>query len=115
MRAHARPHRNTCHWTAATSPDHAEYLPLRITSVGEPGRVLLESADALEFADTTVVGGVGYGYRVISLRADGTVESHSNVATIMCCGDTGGGSPTTTTTEHHENTTTTTGHHEATT
>jgi hypothetical protein len=81
--------------------------------------VLLQSPDALQFTDTTVAAGVGYGYRVISLRADGSVESHSNIATIMCCGDAGsgdgGGSPTTTTTEHHDATTTTTEHHDATT
>jgi hypothetical protein len=79
------PNRITCHWTASTSPDHAKYVLLRITSVDGPGVVPFQSPDALEFTDTTVTAGTGYGYRVISLRADGSVESHSNVATIMCC------------------------------
>ena len=104
------PNRIVCHWTPSTSPEHDKYVLLRITSLNEPGRVLLQSGDALEFADTTVTGGVGYGYRVISLRGDGTTEAHSNIATIMCCGDA-----VTTTTQPHDNTTTTTEHHESTT
>ena len=80
---------------------------------------MLQSPDALDFTDTMVTAGVGYGYRVISLRGDGSVESHSNVATIMCCGDAGSGGgdgTTTTTTQPHDNTTTsTTEHHDATT
>ena len=83
----------------------------RITSQNEPGRVLLESPDALAYGDTTVTGGVGYGYRVISLRSDGSVESHSNIWTIMCCGDAGSGdsgtTTTTSTTQPHDGTTTT--------
>ena len=80
------PNQISCHWTPSTSADHAKYVLLRITRVDGPGVVLLQSEDALEFVDTSVTAGVGYGYRVISLRSDGTVESHSNVFTIMCCG-----------------------------
>ena len=113
------PNRIICHWTASSSSAHTKYVLLRITSLNDPGRVL-QSEDALAFTDTTVTAGVGYGYRVISLRGDGSVESHSNIATIMCCGDAGsggggGGDSTTTTTQHHENTTTTTEHHDGTT
>ena len=85
---------------------------LRITSLTDKGVVVMQSADALSSADTSVTPGVGYGYRVISLRGDGSVESHSNIATIMCCGDAG---TTTTTTPHQESTTTTTEHHDGTT
>jgi len=105
------PNRIYCQWSASTSAEHDKYVLLRITSLNDPGRVLLQSADALAFADTTVAGGVGYGYRVISLRSDGTVESHSNIYTIMCCGDAGGTTSTTSTTsttQPHESTTTTT-------
>jgi len=114
------PNRIVCHWTASSSPDHDKYVLLRITSLNDPGRVLLQSPDALSFTDTMVTSGVGYGYRVISLRGDGTVESHSNIATIMCCGDAGsggggGGDSTTTTTQPHESTTTTEHHDGSTT
>ena len=114
------PNRIVCHWTASSSPDHDKYVLLRITSLNDPGRVLLQSPDALSFTDTVVTSGVGYGYRVISLRGDGTVESHSNIATIMCCGDAGsggggGGDSTTTTTQPHESTTTTEHHDGSTT
>ena len=107
------PNRIYCHWTASTSADHDKYVLLRITSSNDPGRVLLQSPDALAFGDTTVTGGVGYGYRVISLRSDGTVEAHSNIWTIMCCGDAGSGdsgttTTTTSTTQPHDGTTTTT-------
>jgi len=108
------PDRISCHWTASTSADHDKYVLLRITSLNDPGRVLLQSATALEFVDTSVGVGIGYGYRVISLRSDGSVESHSNIATILCCGDAGdGGSATTTTstTQPHDSTTTATAAH----
>jgi len=103
------PARIGCSWSASTSADHARYVLLRVG--GDQSRVVLESEDALHFTDTSVVAGTGYGYRVDSLRADGTVEAHSPMFTIECCGD----APTTTTTEHHEATTTNTEHHEATT
>ena len=103
------PARIACGWSASTSTDHARYVLLRVG--GDQSRVVSESEDALSFTDTTVVAGTGYGYRVDSLRADGSVESHSPMFTIECCGD----GPTTTTTEHHDATTTTTEHHDATT
>ena len=43
------PNRIVCHWTASSSPDHDKYLLLRITSLNDPGRVLLQSPDALSF------------------------------------------------------------------
>jgi hypothetical protein len=98
----ADPAHIACSWSASNSAAHAHYVLLR-TGDGY-GRVLLESADALRFVDTSVVAGNGYGYRVDSLRADGTVESHSPLFTIECCGD----APTSTTTEHHDATPTTT-------
>jgi hypothetical protein len=73
-----------CTWTASTNPQHAKYVLLR-TTTGAQGRALTQSPDALSFSDTTAAPGVTYGYRVISLRGDGTVESHSNLVTIGCC------------------------------
>lgn len=106
----ADPRHISCSWSASGSAVHSRYVLLRTGD--EHGRVLLESEDALSFTDTSVVAGTGYGYRVDSLRADGSVESHSPLFEIECCG----GVPTTTpTTEHHEATTTTTEPHEATT
>ncbi|HEV7523482.1 MAG TPA: hypothetical protein VGP92_00865 [Acidimicrobiia bacterium] len=100
----ADPVRISCAWSAATNPDHARYVLLR-TGDGH-GRVLLQSEDALSFTDTSVTPGVTYTYLVDSLRADGSVSSHSNRPVVECCGAT-----TTTTTEHHDGTTTTTVHH----
>jgi hypothetical protein len=73
--------RVTCTWTKSTNADHARYALLR-TATGAPGRVLLQSPDALTFTDSSVAAGGTYGYRVISLRADGTVDSHSNLVTV---------------------------------
>ena len=53
----------TCHWTGSTSPDHDKYVLLRITTLNDPGRVMLQSPDALDFTDTMVTAGVGYGYQ----------------------------------------------------
>jgi hypothetical protein len=99
----ASPASITCTWTASTDPGHANYVLLR-TGDGS-GRVVLNSADALTFTDTSVTAGVEYEYRVDSLRADGSVDSHSRGVGVECCGGT------TPTTEHHDNTTTTTEHH----
>lgn len=106
----ADPRHISCSWSAATGADHARYVLLR--TGGEQNRVVLESEDAVSFTDTSVAAGTEYGYRVDSLRADGSVAAHSPLFEIECCG----GVPTTTpTTEHHESTTTTTEHHESTT
>jgi hypothetical protein len=80
------PNHISCHWTPSTSSEHAHYVLIRMTTGNTSGTAVMESADALEFVDTGVTSSTGYGYRVISLRGDGTVESHSNVATLMCCG-----------------------------
>jgi len=110
---HASPASITCSWDGDAGSGHASFALLRITTVDGPGRVICTTVDGQECVDNTVTPGTGYGYRVISLAADGsTVTAHSNVFTIMCCGD----SPTTTTTEPHgDGTTTTTVHHEPTT
>lgn len=73
--------RVTCTWTKSTNADHAGYALLR-TAPGAAGRVVLQSPDAVAFTDSSVAAGGTYGYRVISLRADGTVESHSNLVTV---------------------------------
>jgi hypothetical protein len=73
--------RVTCTWTKSAGADHATYALLR-TTTGAPGRVVLQSPDAVTFADSSVAAGATYGYRVISLRPDGTVESHSNLVTV---------------------------------
>jgi hypothetical protein len=102
----ADPAQISCTWSASTSTDHARYVLLRTGD--DHARVVLESADALGFTDTSVVPGAEYGYRVDSLRADGSVDAHSARFEIGCCG----GVPTTTTptTEHHDGSTTTTVH-----
>ena len=127
---HASPASITCSWDGDTGSGHASFALLRITTVDGPGRVICTTVDGQECVDNTVTPGTGYGYRVISLAADGTtVTAHSNMFTIMCCGDGstttttephggdgGGGDGTTTTTEpHHEPTTTTVPHGDGTT
>jgi hypothetical protein len=79
------PNHITCHWTASTNPDHARYALLRINNQNTERRVVWQTETGLEFTDTAVTSGWGYGYRVVSLRADGTTESHSNIFTLMCC------------------------------
>ena len=107
----ASPRFIACTWSASTNDGHARYALLRITSVDGPGHVICTTEDALHCVDTSVEPATGYGYRVISLRADGSVDSHSGVFTIMCCGDAPPPTePTTPTTEHHDGTTTTTVH-----
>ena len=81
----------SCSWNASTNPDHTKYLLLRIQDNDTKGRVVMQSEDALSFTDSTVQAGVGYGYRVVSLRADGSTETHSNMFTIECCGTPSGG------------------------
>lgn len=79
------PNRITCHWTPSSNPEHARYALLRINNQNTEGRVVTTTESGLEFTDTTVNSGWGYGYRVVSLRSDGTTESHSNVFTLPCC------------------------------
>ena len=74
-----------CHWTPSTNPEHARYALLRINNQNTEGRVVWSTETGLEYTDTTVTMGWGYGYRVVSLRSDGTTESHSNIFTIPCC------------------------------
>jgi hypothetical protein len=93
--------RIACSWSASSSPDHAHYVLFR-TGDGN-GRVVLETENALSFTDVSVVPGTAYGYRVSSLRADGSVDSHSPLFRIDCCGQV-----TTTTTAHQNATTATT-------
>ena len=78
------PNRVTCRWSASIEAGHAKYALLR-TTPNEPGRVVYQSPDGLSFTDTNVTAGTSYGYRVISLRADGSVDSHSNLVTLSCC------------------------------
>jgi hypothetical protein len=79
------PNSITCHWTPSSNPDHARYQLLRINNQNTEGRVVWSTETGLEYTDTTVTSGWGYGYRVVSLRSDGTTESHSNIFTIPCC------------------------------
>jgi hypothetical protein len=78
------PVRIACSWSASTSADHAHYVLFR-TGDGN-GRVVLETENALTFTDVSVVPGTAYGYRVTSLRADGSIDSHSPLFRIECCG-----------------------------
>jgi hypothetical protein len=104
----ADPARVTCRWSASTSADHARYVLFR-TGDGN-GRVVLETANALTFTDSSVVPGTAYGYRVTSFRADGSIDSHSPLFRIECCGAPTTTTPTTATTAHYgaDATTTTT-------
>jgi hypothetical protein len=79
------PNRVSCSWTASANPEHQKYVLLR-TGDGH-GRVITQTEDGLSFSDTMVSAGQSYEYRIISLRSDGSVESHSNLVTIVCCGD----------------------------
>ncbi len=85
----------TCTWTASANADHDHYVVLR-THDGDPnGRAFFPGDGALSYTDTTVTAGApSYTYLVDSLRADGSVDAHSNRVTAYCCGD----APTTTTT-----------------
>ncbi len=80
------PNQISCSWSASTSPDHNRYLLLRIGD-GQ-SRVVFSSEDGLSFTDTNVQPGVTYGYRVISVRIDNSVEAHSPMVYVECCGDT---------------------------
>ncbi len=86
----------TCTWTASPNADHAQYVLLR-TGDGH-GRVITETPDGLSFTDTTVLAGIGYEYRVDSLRADGSVDAHSPAVDVTF----GGSDATTTTTVHQD-------------
>jgi hypothetical protein len=80
------PNRIHCEWSASTSADHHRYLLLRIGD-GQ-SRVVFSTEDGQSYTDTSVQPGVTYGYRVISVRTDDSVESHSPMAYVQCCGDT---------------------------
>ncbi len=84
----------SCSWSASPGADHAQYVLLRVGN--DQNRVVFQSADGLAYTDGSVVGGVTYGYRVVSLRADGSVEAHSNYVSVTA---PGGSTPTT---EHHD-------------
>jgi hypothetical protein len=91
----------TCTWTASPNADHDHYVVLR-THEGDPnGRAFFPSAGSFSYTDTMVTTPApSYTYLVDSLRADGSVDAHSNRVTTYCCGD----APTTTTTvggDHH--------------
>ena len=97
-----------CHWTASPNADHASYVLLR-TGDGA-GRVITQTQDGLSGLDVNVTPGTNYEYRVDSLRADGSVDSHSAAVHVECCGEPP--ATTTSTTVHHgDGTTTTTAPH----
>ena len=79
------PNHITCTWSASTGTDHHSYALLR-TGDGQ-SRVVFQSEDGLTFTDDNVGVGTSYTYRVISLRSDNSVESHSAQVTLYCCGD----------------------------
>ncbi len=76
----------SCTWTASANADHASYLLVRIGD--DQSRVMMQSADALSFTDSSVKPGVEYQYRVDSLRADGSVDSHSALVSAQVSADT---------------------------
>jgi hypothetical protein len=73
-----------CTWTASTDTGHTRYALLRTGGSGS-GRVVFQSPDGLSFADTTGTPGTSYAYRIVSLRADNSVDSHSNLIAVSCC------------------------------
>jgi hypothetical protein len=81
------PNHVSCSWTASTNPEHQKYVLLRVSADSDHGQVVDQTGDGLSYNDTTVTVGHSYAYSIVSLRADGSVESHSNVVTIFCCGD----------------------------
>ncbi len=74
------PNHVSCSWSASSSPDHHKYALLRVD--GEHGRVVYQSEDGLAYDDTNVSPDHEYRYRVISLRANGSVDSHSPMVHI---------------------------------
>jgi len=79
------PNHVTCTWSASTSDQHHLYALLRTD--GEHSKTVFTSEDGLSFTDTDVASGHSYSYRVVSLRSDESVESHSPLVTLVCCGD----------------------------
>jgi hypothetical protein len=88
----------SCTWSAATASDHASYVLLRIGD-GD-GRVPYQGV-GVQATDYNVVPGVTYGYRVDSLRADGSVSAHSGLFNVLCCGDAPATTTTTISGDHH--------------
>ncbi len=76
----------SCTWTASANADHAGYILVRIGD--DQSRVMLQSPSALSFTDESVKPGIEYEYRVDSLRADGSVDSHSPLVSVKVSGDT---------------------------
>ena len=79
------PDRIICHWTASTNPEHRRYALLQTNNINSQGRVAFQTEDRLEYADTYVTRTAQFTYRVVSLREDGSTESHSNAVTVTCC------------------------------
>jgi hypothetical protein len=79
------PNRVICEWSASSNPDHRRYALLRTSSDSDQGRVVFQTESMLRYEDHDVVAGVTYTYRIVSLRSDGSVESHSNGQTMACC------------------------------
>jgi hypothetical protein len=79
------PDRIICHWTASTNPEHRRYALLQTNNINSQGRVAYQTETGLEYSDTYVTRTAQFTYRVVSLREDGTVESHSNAVTVTCC------------------------------
>jgi hypothetical protein len=79
------PDRIICYWTASTNPEHRRYALLQTNNINDEGRVAWQTENGLEYSDTYVTRTAQFTYRVVSLREDGTVESHSNAVTVACC------------------------------
>lgn len=79
------PNHVTCSWSTSSNPDHQRYLLLRIGD-GQ-SRVVFSTEDGTGYTDTNVQPGITYTYRVISVRSDNSVESHSGTVSVTCCGD----------------------------
>jgi hypothetical protein len=83
--AKREPNRVVCSWTGSDNPEHRRYKLLRTNADFSDGRVMYSTEDHREYVDTTTLGDHTYFYRVVSLREDGTTESHSNGVMISCC------------------------------
>ncbi|MEY2417997.1 MAG: hypothetical protein QOG90_677, partial [Actinomycetota bacterium] len=79
------PDRIICHWTASSNPEHRRYALLQTNNINDQGRVAFQTESQLSYADTYVTRTAIFTYRVVSLREDGTTESHSNAVSITCC------------------------------
>jgi hypothetical protein len=75
----------SCTWSAGPSGT-VEYLLLRSTPAGGPGRVLFPPPGVTAFVDTTVSAGTAYVYLVHARDAAGVSLAHSSAAQVDCCG-----------------------------